>query len=151
VTTEERFWAKVDKSGECWVWTGTTKERFGLRYGYFYANGKNVRAHRLAAEMKHGPIPEGMVVCHRCDNPPCVRPDHLWIGTRSENQTDMWLKGRGRTDTSRSPVCRSGHPMTPENTYHRLRKRKTRTSRERECRRCAIERAARNGSKATAA
>ena len=94
---EDRFWPKVDKSGDCWIWTGGTTY---LGYGEFRMPGRRspARAHRIAWELANGPIPEGAVVMHRCDNPPCVRPDHLELGSLSDNMQDMLSKGRGRKD-----------------------------------------------------
>lgn len=83
----------------CWEWQGA---RFGSGYGQFYAGrdsaGKrmNIHAHRFAYELRHGAIPDGLHVLHHCDNPPCVNPDHLFVGTRSDNMQDMFVKGRGR-------------------------------------------------------
>jgi hypothetical protein len=90
----ERFWEKVDKSGDCWVWTGATV-RTG--HGKIYAHGHPTAAHRLSYEWSYGPIPEGLCVCHRCDNPPCVRPDHLFLGTIADNNHDSIGKGRSAT------------------------------------------------------
>ena len=89
----ERFWARVERGDGCWEWRGT-RRRDG--YGQLMVNGKLIRAHRLAYELSVGPIPPGLSVCHRCDNPPCVRPDHLWLGSRAENLADMTAKGRRR-------------------------------------------------------
>ena len=92
VSIEQRFWAYVDVSGECWMWTGG-KHHFG--YGIFHTTARSsVLTHRFAWEFENGPIPDGMYVLHHCDNPPCVRPDHLWLGTREENNRDRDLKGR---------------------------------------------------------
>lgn len=89
----ERFWEKVDKSGDCWVWTAC-RHRYG--YGKFIVKkGTNpVGAHRLSYEFEVGPIPENLCVLHKCDNPPCVRPSHLFLGTKSDNARDMFAKGR---------------------------------------------------------
>lgn len=89
----ERFWNQVDKSGECWEWVGYTSES-GYAKITINANGDKMAAHRFAYEMANGPIPEGMVVCHSCDNPTCVRHDHLFLGTAADNTFDKVKKGR---------------------------------------------------------
>lgn len=99
---EERFWAKVNKDGPvpehmphlgpCWVWTGS---RFPLGYGTVsVASRQNQGAHRVSWRLTQGPIPEGLMVCHRCDNRPCVRPSHLFLSTAKGNFDDMVRKGR---------------------------------------------------------
>ncbi len=89
----DRFWSRVDKSGDCWLWTGSLHD---WGYGQFLLVDKRFYAHRLAWALFHGAIPPGIMVCHRCDVPRCVRPDHLFLGTPKQNSEDMVRKGRGR-------------------------------------------------------
>lgn len=90
-TPEERFWSNVDKSGECWVWTAG-KDEHG--YGNIKIEGRRVATHRFSYATFVGAIPDGLCVCHRCDNPSCVRPDHLFVGTQKANCQDRQQKGR---------------------------------------------------------
>lgn len=87
-----KFWVKVseDKSG-CWIWTGRTLP-FG--HGQTTFGGKLQLTHRIAWQLIHGEIPDGKCILHLCDNPACVRPDHLFLGTKSDNNTDRANKGR---------------------------------------------------------
>lgn len=85
------FWEQVDKSSTCWLWLGT-KDKNG--YGLYYRQYHNHRAHREAYELTHGPIPEGMLVLHRCNNPPCVNPLHLEVGTNRDNMLYCIRSGR---------------------------------------------------------
>lgn len=92
---EASFWAKVNKTEACWLWTAAQLSRYGV-FSVRTPNGtKTVRAHRYAYELAYGSIPDGLLVCHRCDTPLCVRPDHLFLGTQSDNVKDMHSKGRG--------------------------------------------------------
>lgn len=90
---EERFWAKVVKTEGCWKWTAK-RDRNG--YGRFSPNGQYSQtvAHRFSWELHNGPIPEGMLVCHHCDNPECTNPSHLFLGTPQDNMDDKVRKGR---------------------------------------------------------
>ena len=91
---EERFWSFVDKSGECWVWTAGTKNGYGV---FHPKGGVWLLAHRYSYELANGTIPGGLFVLHECDNPPCVRHDHLFLGTHADNIHDSMRKGRARS------------------------------------------------------
>lgn len=89
---EQRFVDKTVQQGGCVLWTGALFEN---GYGAFQIDGKAVRAHRHAYTKTNGPIPAGMFVCHRCDVPACVNPEHLFLGTAKDNAQDRQAKGRG--------------------------------------------------------
>jgi hypothetical protein len=107
-TVEERFWVKVDQSGDCWMWTGCID-----RYGYGKLRGAS-SAHRLAYEIAVGPIPSGLVIDHICRVRSCVNPAHLEAVSMRENTL------RGDTLAARNlgkTHCDKGHPFDEENTY----------------------------------
>lgn len=91
---EERFWAKVKITGpdDCWLWTGCINKEDG--YGQVGIGGKKLKAHRVSWVIAHGEIPKGVDVLHICDNPPCMNPHHLFLGTHTDNMLDMVNKGR---------------------------------------------------------
>lgn len=92
MSVEERFWSHVDKSDGCWEWKLAP---LSSGYGRFtLTRRKSVRAHRMAWELEHGPIPDEMCVLHECDNRLCVRPSHLFLGTNVDNMRDRDAKGR---------------------------------------------------------
>lgn len=92
MTEVERFEHYIKKTDTCWLWTGSVQGK----YGTFWCQGKNQGAHRYSYTHFIGEIPNGMSVCHRCDNPICVNPDHLFVGLPVDNTRDMLDKGRGR-------------------------------------------------------
>jgi len=100
------FWNKIKKTESCWIWIAHTVKG----YGQFSFGGKIFLAHRFMWELKFGPIPSGLCVCHRCDVPLCVNPDHLWLGTVIDNNRDSWNKNRRNHKGERHP----GHKLTWE-------------------------------------
>lgn len=88
-----RFWDRVKKSDGCWEWSGS-KDNKGYGILSSYKGGASIKAHRLSYEMANGEIPSGMVIRHKCDNPTCVNPSHLEIGTQKDNVRDMVARGR---------------------------------------------------------
>jgi hypothetical protein len=92
----DRLWARVTIAGpdECWPWQERSRLREG--YGKMYVAGRVLPAHRIVWTLVNGPVPVGLFVLHRCDNPPCCNPAHLFLGTKADNTHDMIAKGRHR-------------------------------------------------------
>lgn len=91
--TRNRFWNKVKtgKPDECWEWQGRRQRGYGC---FDLSSGKAVKAHRMSYQLVYGAIPAGMHICHHCDNPGCVNPSHLFVGTDKDNSDDKIRKGR---------------------------------------------------------
>ena len=143
-TAIERFMSRVEMVAEsgCWIWVGNCNN-YG--YGNFYhpahhlANKPQfVAAHRWSIDYFKGPISKSNHVCHRCDVPSCVNPDHLWVGTHQENMADLWSKGRGtkgrKFPEREKQFCSYGHEYTPDNTMYAGAKKHKR------CRACTLRR-----------
>ena len=113
----DRFWEKVEQSDGCWLWTGV-RGRNG--YGRFMrrAYEEMIGAHQMSWEIANGrEVPAGMCVLHSCDNPPCVNPDHLTLGTRAQNTADMMQKGRNANQNTGKVECKQGHSLSGDNLY----------------------------------
>lgn len=108
--------ARTREVNGCLEWTGA---RATGGYGQVRLSGLNVLVHRYVWELANGPIPDGMCVCHACDNPPCCNVDHLFLGTKSDNNADMATKGRARNRNTGKSHCKRGHEFTEANTMPR--------------------------------
>lgn len=121
----------------CWLWTGTSRNG----YGRFIWDGNAYTAHRVAYQILKGPVPPHLMVLHRCDTPACINPDHLFLGTQSDNMRDASRKGRlftllrgGWNPNQKLSHCKRGHPFTDGSYYAHLDKRGNLI---RQCKECA--------------
>ncbi len=112
MTAESSFWMSVDVAGPggCWPWLGA---KLPKGYGWLRVRGVFYRAHRYAWAAVHGPIPDGAMICHRCDNPPCCNPAHLWLGDAASNNADREAKGRTRL-ADQTGEANGNHVLTTE-------------------------------------
>jgi hypothetical protein len=145
------LWIEVD--GGCWEWQGHRNvQGYGICDPRFYGlpelgsfhrhktySGGQYRAftHRVSYVQNIGPIPDGLIVRHRCDNPSCLRPDHLELGTRADNQRDMQRRGRGRGGAD---SCKRGHDLNDPSNVRWAKNASSPTGRRRHCKRCEVER-----------
>jgi len=121
VEPAEKFLSRIipEPNTGCWLWEGGS--RGGKGYGQFNPRGKNFAAHRFSYQLHVGEIPKGLSVLHKCDTPACVNPEHLFLGTQTDNMRDRAAKKR---DNGGKTHCKWGHEFNAENTYrygtHRL-------------------------------
>ena len=108
----ERFWEKVNRDGDCWIWEASYRPN---GYGQFRIDGKNCASHRVSWELSYGPIPQNMKVLHTCDTPLCVRPYHLFLGNIKDNVRDMREKGR-QNDTGPKIVMSNSYVIKGRRT-----------------------------------
>jgi len=118
----DKFWKRVDRKGsdDCWLWMGARDPRINKNYGLINLGNrysKQIRAHRLSYIIHNGPIPEGLYVLHHCDNPPCVNPAHLHVGTQKDNVHEAIQRGRHKFNRQRNK-------LTEEQVIHIIEERK---------------------------
>lgn len=132
LSVAEKFWSNVDKTpgqgpaGDCWQWTGARRgsrvsKQSSTYYGGMHVGSKVMLAHRISYELAYGSIPTGLGVLHRCDNPACVRPSHLWAGNHLSNVRDAWSKGRGYIPRNPARGEASGSAKLTEEKVRSLR------------------------------
>jgi hypothetical protein len=125
-----RFWAKVRKSEQCWEWQGS-RNPDGYGNVRAYRERRTLKCHRVAYELSYGEAPSELHVLHHCDNPACVRPDHLFLGTHTDNMRDKERKGRSVSYEASLTHRVRGHPFDAANT-------RTTSKGSRECRACHV-------------
>jgi hypothetical protein len=125
-----RFWKKVEKTNDCWWWTGARDERGYGRFSIGRSQASRL-AHRVAWLFSGGTLEGEALLLHRCDNPSCVRPSHLFVGTQVDNMRDANRKGRTKGTFRPKTACINGHPLTHETTGVRGKRR------ERYCLECS--------------
>lgn len=143
-----RFLSKISVGDGCHEWAAG---RFSAGYGAFSLGGRQQKAHRVMWMLHYGEIPSGMYICHHCDNPPCCRIDHLYLGTAQDNMSDKMARGRHVTSPRerngmwgvRKTHCAQGHPLVDENVYENRGQRR--------CAICRRERTAASNAKISAA
>jgi hypothetical protein len=119
MSEQELFWSKVDKSGDCWIWNGTRRLGYGMIN--FKRDGvwKSYSAHRLSYEWAYE-HPGKNFVCHTCDNPPCVNPEHLFLGSHTDNMHDMFSKDRGHSKITKQEVIEARTMYSQGMTMHEI-------------------------------
>jgi hypothetical protein len=129
----DRFWEKVDRTGDCWVWTAATvRDGYGC-IGDGAPSRRVLDAHRLAYQWLKGPIPEGLELDHLCRNRRCVNPDHMEAVTHREN---MWRGNAPTVAQAKQTHCKRGHPFDEANTYYFKQQPWRKVHIGRQCRAC---------------
>jgi hypothetical protein len=119
IDPEDRFrkFIEIDIETGCWIWIGSRQGTKPWDYGSFWDGDKIEKAHHYSYEIHKGPIPTGILVLHKCDNPPCVNPDHLFLGTTQDNVDDMFAKGRNHALKG----SENGNALLTEETVLKIR------------------------------
>jgi hypothetical protein len=129
INTEDRFLNKINKTDSCWLWTGALNSK---GYGSIRIDGKSVGTHVYSYKLYKGEVSEGLLVCHTCDIPNCVNPEHLWLGNSKDNAVDMVNKGRVGASSKPQTHCRKGHEFEIFGVYNYVKNGKQ----ERTCKEC---------------